>query len=223
LRHYRVKWKTINELIIIFGMKNLSLISNILLAIAVVVLYALYFTGKGGNSSSNQADTTGNYSAKAGEIVYVEIDSLITNYDMFTDLKNELEKKGKEKEAQFNVKAKAFEKEAGDFQDKVQKGLVTRSQAEQMQQGLQVKQQEIYQLREQLRNEMGEEEQVMNRNVLNSIMEYLVVYNQDKKYSFVVSHSFGGPVLFADKGLNITKDVVVGLNDSYSKNKKESK
>ena len=200
-------------------MKKLSLISNILLAIAVVVLYVLYFTGKGGNSSNSKADTTGNYSAKAGEVVYVEIDSLISHYNMFSDLKADLEKKAKEKEGQFNVKAKSFEKEAGDFQDKVQKGLVTRSQAEQMQQGLQVKQQEIYNLREQLRSELGEEEQVMNRNVLNSIMEYLVIYNKDKKYSFVVSHSFGGPVLFADKGLNITKDVIVGLNENYNKNK----
>jgi len=204
-------------------MKKVSLISNILLAVAVVVLYVLYFTGKGGNSSQSQADTTGNFSAKAGEVVYVEIDSLISNYHMFSDLKADLEKKGKEKEAQFNVKAKSFEKEASEFQDKVQKGLVTRSQAEQMQQGLQAKQQEIYQLREQLRNELGEEEQVMNRNVLNSIMEYLVVYNQNKKYSFVVSHSFGGPVLFADKGLNITKDVIVGLNESYTSKKKETK
>lgn len=204
-------------------MKKISLISNILLAIAVVVLYVLYFTGKGGNGSSSQADTTGNFTAKAGEVVFVEIDSLISNYDMFTDLKAELEKKGKEKEAQFNVKAKAFERDAADFQDKVQKGLVTRSQAEQMQQGLQTKQQEIYQLREQLRYELGEEEQVMNRNVLNSIMEYLKVYNQDKKYSFVVSHSFGGPVLFADKGLNITSDVISGLNANYAKTKGDKK
>lgn len=204
-------------------MKKISLISNILLAIAVVVLYVLYFTGKGSSVSSSQADSTGNYSAKAGEVVYVEIDSLISHYDMFSDLKTELERKAKEKEGQFNVKAKTFEQEATDFQNKVQKGLVTRSQAEQMQQGLQGKQQEIYQLREQLRSELGEEEGVMNRNVLNSIMEYLKVYNQDKKYSFIVSHSFGGPVLFADKGLNITKDVIVGLNADYAKNKKSSK
>ncbi len=204
-------------------MKRISLISNILLAVAVVVLYVLYFTGTGGNASKSQADTTGNFSAKAGEVVFVEIDSLISNYDMFTDLKAELQKKGKEKESQFNVKAKTFEKDAADFQDKVQKGLVTRSQAEQMQQGLQGKQQEIYQLREQLRYELGEEEQVMNRNVLNSVMEYLKVYNQDKKYSFVVSHSFGGPVLFADKGLDITKDVIGGLNASYAKEKATKK
>ena len=70
---------------------------------------------------------------------------------------------------------------------------------------------------------MGDMEQVMNRNVLNSIMEYLKVYNQDKKYSFVVSHSFGGPVLFADKGLDITKDVIGGLNASYAKEKATKK
>ena len=204
-------------------MKKISLIGNIVIAIAVVVLYVLYFTGTGCSSSSSQADTTGNFTAKAGDIVYVEIDSLISHYDMFSDLKAELEKKGKEKEGQFNVKAKAFEKEAGEFQDKVQKGLVTRSQAEQMQQGLQVKQQEIYQLREQLRYELGEEEQVMNRQVLNSITEYLVEFNKTKKYSYVVSHSFGGPVLFADKGLNVTNEVMVGLNEYYAKNKKDKK
>jgi outer membrane protein len=104
----------------------------------------------------------------------------------------------------------------------VQKGLVTRSQAEEMQQALQQKQQGIYQLQDQLRGEIADEQQVMNNKTLNSIMEYLKEYNKDKGYSYVVSRSFGGPVLFADPGLNITADVLRGLNEKYASTKKDS-
>ena len=205
-------------------MKNFSLITNIVLAVAVVVLYILHFVPKSSsNASAALQDTTGKFSPKTGAVVFVDIDTLISKYDMYNDLKKELEQKGQDKETQFNVKLKAFQKEAADFQDKVQKGLVTRSQAEEMQQGLQQKQQGIYQLQDQLRSEMADEQQVMNNKMLNSIMEYLKEYNQDKGYSFVVSRSFGGPVLFADQGLNITNDVVKGLNEKYASTKKDSK
>ncbi|HUW05628.1 MAG TPA: OmpH family outer membrane protein [Williamwhitmania sp.] len=204
-------------------MKNFSLISNIVLAAAVVVLFILHFTPKASTSASTSSkDTTGNFSPKAGAVVFVDVDSLISKYDMYIDLRADLEKKGREKEAQFNAKAQAFQKEAADFQDKVQKGLVTRSQAEEMQQALQQKQQGIYQLQDQLRGEIADEQQVMNNKTLNSIMEYLKEYNKDKGYSYVVSRSFGGPVLFADPGLNITADVLRGLNEKYASTKKDS-
>lgn len=206
------------------GMKNFSLITNIVLAVAVVVLYILHFAPKSGSSmSASLKDTTGNYSPKAGAVVFVDIDTLISKYDMYNDLRAELQQKAQDKEAQFNTKLKAFQKEAADFQDKVQKGLVTRSQAEEMQQALQQKQQNIYQLQDQLRSEMADEQQVMNNKMLNSVMEYLKEYNKDKGYSYVVSHSFGGPVLFADSGLNITADVLKGLNEQYASTKKDSK
>ncbi len=205
-------------------MKNFSLITNIVLAVAVVVLYILHFAPKSGSSmSTSLKDTTGNYSPKAGAVVFVDIDTLISKYDMYNDLRAELQQKAQDKEAQFNTKLKAFQKEAADFQDKVQKGLVTRSQAEEMQQALQQKQQNIYQLQDQLRSEMADEQQVMNNKMLNSVMEYLKEYNKDKGYSYVVSHSFGGPVLFADSGLNITADVLKGLNEKYASSKKDSK
>jgi Outer membrane protein len=205
-------------------MKNISLITNIVLAVAIVVLYILHFVPKSSsNASANLQDTTGKFSPKTGAVVFVDIDTLISKYDMYIDLKKELEQKGQDKEAQFNVKLKGFQKEAADFQDKVQKGLVTRSQAEEMQQGLQQKQQGIYQLQDQLRTEMADEQQVMNNKMLNSIMDYLKEYNQNKGYSYIVSHSFGGPVLFADQGLNITNDVLKGLNEKYATTKTDSK
>ena len=62
---------------------------------------------------------------------------------------------------------------------------------------------------------LAEEEQVMNRQVLNSIMDYLKEYNKDHGYHYVLSNAFGGPLLYSNETLNITQDVLSGLNETY--------
>jgi outer membrane protein len=106
-----------------------------------------------------------------------------------------------------------------DFQDKVQKGLVTRSTAQQMQQDLAAKEQELYQYRDELRMQFSEEEQVMLRRIQHSITDYLKKYNKEKGYQVILSGTFGGPVLYGNPAIEITQEVLVGLNEEYNKNK----
>ena len=68
--------------------------------------------------------------------------------------------------------------------------------------------------------QLAEEEQVMYRQVLNEVMEYLEEYNADYNYKYIFSKSFGGQILYTDKSLNITSDVLKGLNEKYKKEKK---
>jgi len=200
-------------------MKKLSLWLNIILIIAVAGIYFLYFT------SDKSAKTEISESGKDVEIdrdyaiAYVNIDTLIQNYDLFVDKSNELSKKRNESEAELQIQSKSFEKEVRDFQEKASKGLITRTKAQMLQQQLAQKEQQLYATRDNLAMQLSEEEQVMYRQILDKVMKYLEEYNKDYNYRYIFSNSFGGQLLYTDKSLNITQDVLKGLNEQYNKEK----
>ncbi len=196
-------------------MKQFNTIANAILAIAVVVLFVLHFSGtkKGAVTSGDTAEQT----AISGDlsIAWVNVDTLLNNYDMYFDVQKQLQESGRKLEAELNSKSRTFEKQAMDFQDKVQKGLVTRSQAQQMQEELAKQEQDLYRLRDEMRMKLAEEEQVKLRQIQQSLTDYLEVYNKEKGFHVILSSTFGGPMLYGNPALDITKEVLSGLNQDY--------
>lgn len=199
-------------------MKKTSLILNIVLIVAVAALYVLHFTGNT-NSKPAKGDASEIAASPLGGIVYLDIDSVLNNYDMYADISAELEAKLKTKDAELKSKQRTFERSVTDFQNKISKGLVTRTEAAEIEQNLQVEQQSLMQLQQQMQYELAEEEQVSQRRVLNSIMEYLKTLENESDYQFVLGNSFGGNILYANSDLNITKAVTAGLNEEYQATK----
>ncbi|MDR0295974.1 MAG: OmpH family outer membrane protein [Prevotellaceae bacterium] len=197
--------------------KNIFIIVNAVLAAAVIGLYILYFCCTGGKPVGTMAKSDETV-ATDGSVVYVQIDSLVQDYDMFHDLKLELEKKAEKIRKDLDNKGKAFEFKVKDFEEKVQKGLLTRSQAEQQQVQLQQEQANLQQYAQKVQNEMGEEEAVMFRRIFDAIQTFLAEYNQVHNYSLILSTSGStNAVLQGSPSLDITKDVLNGLNARYKK------
>ena len=194
-------------------MKKFTLVA--LWAVAVVGLLSNCKSNNSGNATkdANQSSTQISSSFTAA---WVNVDTLINNYDMYFDMQKELEESGRKSEAELTTKSRDFEREATDFQNKVQKGLVTRSQAEQLQQGLAVKEQELYRLRDELRAKIADEQQVKLRLIQVSITDFLTEYNKTKGYHVILSSTFGGPLLYGHPSLDITQDVLKGLNEKYA-------
>lgn len=198
-------------------MKKLSVILYAILFAAVAVLFVLQFTGKKKSNSGGSAETVG---STAEGIVYVNIDSIIFNFDMFSDRRNDLLTKQKSAETEMTSKTSQYERAVKDYQDKVSKGLVTRATAAQMEQGLLQQQQELVNLRDKLQSDLMEEEQVMNRQVLDYITKFLEANKSEYNYQFILGKSFGSVVLYSDSALDITKRVLEELNKKYQSEKK---
>jgi len=196
-------------------MKNLSLILNAVLIVAVGVLFYLHFSTKGSAKASPARSAGMNLVQPDVPIVYVNIDTLLNNYDYFKDMQDDFANKQSEMEAELNNRSRQYEAGAMDYQNKVQKGLVTRREAAELEQQLMQEQQSLLQLRDQLTMQLQEEEQVSNRKLINALMEYLKEYNTDQNYQFIFSNSFGDNVLFANDQLDITYTVLPGLNEKY--------
>jgi outer membrane protein len=197
-------------------MKKISVVLYVVLFAAVAVLFVLHFTGnkKGGTIATH---VTGKPS---DGIAYVNIDTIILNFNMANDRKNDLAAKQKSAEAELNSKGVTYQKGVNDYQDKVNKGLVTRSAAAQMEQALVQQQQELVNLRDKLQQDLMEEQTVMNRQVIDYITKFLEENRSEYNYQYILGKSFGSLVLYSDEGLDITKQVLAALNKKYSSEKK---
>lgn len=196
-------------------MKNLSIILNGILLVAILVLYVLFFTNKKGETGITETSLPISANIEPGSIAFVEFDSILANYDMFLDLQEVLIEKQRNSEAELNSKSSSWEKSAGEYQNQMSKGLITRTQAAEVEAQLYQDQQNILKLRDDMSMELAEEKQVMDRKVMYAILEYLEEYNKGKSYQYIISKSFGGPLLFAETGSDITSEVLVGLNEEY--------
>jgi len=200
-------------------MKKSTLIFEIILTIAVAALFVLFFTSK--KDSDRIAIPEGSeVTAKKGDVVYIQLDTLVNQYDMYNDLKSEFEVKFNSVQDDLSKKSRAFQNDATDFQNKVKKGLLTRSQAESLQNSLTSRQTELQQYSQKKQRDMQEEEQVMINRVMDAINTYIKKYNKTHNYSLIISTSTStNVIMLGNPSLDITNDVLKGLNDEYIKNR----
>lgn len=202
-------------------MKKISLVLNIVLAVAVIALYILHFTGIGAAKGSKAGNQISTGIGSGNDIFYVQIDSVISNFDMAKDLSGQLESKFNSSDAALKSKQDAYQKDVTDYQYKAQRGLITRSDAQNLEQQLYVKQQDLLKLQQNLSDEINEQQVVMNRQVINAIMEYMKENSVTYNYKYVLGTSFGGNILYANDSLDITKNITAGLNEKYKKEKQD--
>ena len=200
-------------------MKKLPLILGIVSVLAVVFLFVWEFAVD--NDKEKSEDPALAQEMTDSNIAYVEIDTIILNFDMYFDLRDDLMVKQQNSEAELNTKGRQYESGARDYEEKVRKGLVTRATAAQMEQDLLQQQQDLLNLRNELENQLMEEEQVMNRRILNYIYDYLEEFSADNNYDYILAKSFGSPVMFANDSLEITDVVLKGVNNKYREEKNE--
>jgi len=202
-------------------MKKTSLIITILLALAVAALYVLHFTGIGTGKPAAIESQPGLNEMPSGNIVYIRMDSLLNKYDLFLDLQTDLNAKARIVEDDLTKKGRAFENDVTSFQEKVQKGLITRSQAETQQNQLAARQQELEQYAQQKQMELAEENQVMLNRVLDALKTFLAEYRLLNDYDLILTtDGSSNNIIDGTSALDITKDVVEGLNQEYSKSRK---
>ncbi|MDR3226390.1 MAG: OmpH family outer membrane protein [Prevotellaceae bacterium] len=180
-----------------------------------------------GSNSSNIERTTSDsiqgelpvLKAEKGDIVFVRMDSIVNNFDMYHDLRRVYEDDVTKAENEMKTKVNTFQRDAKSLQEKFDKGLLTRSQAEEEQSRLYRRQQSIEEEQVKLRNELGEKEMVLLNQIQDAIMTYVNKYNEEKAYSMIISTTGNSTVLYGNPGLDITHDIIKGLNEEYIKNR----
>ena len=196
----------------------------IIFGVAAAVAFAVS-CNQNGNSAS-QAAPAQDSTAVAGSIVFFNMDKVLEGYDMANDLNSVFETKASGIQAEIDRRGKKLEKDATDFQNKVDKGLLTTSVAQAQYQKLQQQQQEYQEYAVRKQQEMQEEQTVMMNQIANAIAEFVEEYNVEHQYALILSTSgsiISTPVVCGDARLDITEDILAGLNAAYIKTKETTK
>lgn len=174
------------------------------------------------NTTEQSASTKSDSTARKTEpekIVYVNSDSLLNNYEYFKELKDRFEAKSKKAEADLKNKGTAFQREVAAYQQSAQ--TMSADQRAQTEERLARKQQELQTYQQNAGAALANEEATENEKLYDKVAEYLKKHAKTKGYKMVLTYSKGNSaILFADESLDITKDVIKGLNDEYKKEKK---
>ena len=195
-------------------MKNFTLGLNIVLVVAVGILFYLHFSGsKGANSptTSTKSVPSGNF-----RIAYFEGDSVQTQFEYFKEIQNQLQAKGQENSKQLGEMKNIFNSKLQDFQ-KVAQSLSQAEQASKQQELMQME--KAFQGKEKMMSDEFQDEQFKKlQDVKKKIEDYLKLYNKDKGYAFIFSSS-PDLMYLKDSVYDITPDVIRGLNELYKKKK----
>lgn len=194
-------------------MKGISLIISIVLFVAVAVLYILHFTGSGKGQEQGGASEAVQSGHTGLKIAYLRADSLILNYDLAQDLHDEFTKKQQAFNSEYGSKRTTFEKEASEFQEKLNRGgFLTQDRAIQERDRLAGKEQEILRLDQELSSKLADLQAANNKQILDSLNSYLKIYNKGKKYDYILNSA---DVLIGPESSNITAEVLQKMNEIY--------
>ena len=194
-------------------MKKKNFIVNGLLALAVMTAFTQCDNNKGTTTNTGNATPTGGVSEL--KIAYVEIDSLLTQYNFCKDLNEAMMRKQENVNATLNEKMKALDNEVREFERKYNNHVFTPERAQQEQARLLKMRQYLEAQHQRLMAELQQENDKNSMQLRDSINSFLKEYNKTKGYSLIISNTGADNLLYADPSLNITKEIIEGLNKRY--------
>jgi outer membrane protein len=195
-------------------MKNASLVINALLGIAVVVLFYLQF-----RSSSPASKASG--PAKDLTIAYINADTVLKYYDYSNDGRDKLEAKGKLLDKDLNARATSLQGEFESYQRNVNN--MTIGQAKAVEADLTQKRNNLQLYQENLSQQMLVEQEKMNRELYEKVTSYLRKYSEQNGLQVVLKFNAASDVLYANSAMDITTEVIKGLNEDYMLEKQSAK
>ena len=186
------------------------------LMMAAAAVLALASCNNASPKMDEKTDTNAETTDQSGvKIAYVEVDSLMTQYEFCKEYSLILQKKSNNARNTLTQKGQQLQNAMANFQQKLQNnGFTSREQAEGQQAAIQRQQQSLQELQARLENELANETAKYNEGLRDSLMHFLDKYNKDKKYDLILTKQ-GDNILYAAKRFDITKDVINGLNKAY--------
>lgn len=200
--------------------KNLPLILSICSLVAAIAALVCVFVLPADTTPAAEVEQS-EQSVSTGT-VYFNLDQVLARYDMSIKLQADFEKKASGVDQELTRRRTKLENEDKDLADKLNKGLMTRSTAEVKYNELQKKVADFQQYGQQKQAELAEEQQVILNNIANSVMEYVQKYNAQKGYELVLATQgalLSTPVVTGNAALDITEEIIKGLNEEYNSKK----
>nr|WP_133778789.1 OmpH family outer membrane protein [Pedobacter sp. ASV19] len=198
---------------------NTLKLSGLATAVALVSIMASCQNKEG--AATKTSATKSETAAVTGkdQIVYVNSDSLLTKYQYFKDLQAKMETKTKAAQGDMGAKTQAFQREVAQYQQ--QQNTLPADQRAATEQRLARKQQELQAYQQNAGSALQRDQAAEQEKLYDKVADYLKTYAKKKGFKMVLTYAKGNSaILFADESLDVTSEVIVGLNEAYKAEKK---
>ena len=188
---------------------------------SALAIAAVMVSCNNANSKMDEQPAAADSATSGMKVAYVEVDSLMTQYDFAKDYSVTLQKKSNNARNTLTQKGNALQAAVNNFQQKMNNnGFTSREQAASQQAAIERQQRDLQELQARLENELANETAKFNEALRDSLQNFLKAYNKDKQFDLILSKA-GDNILMANKKYDITNDVINGLNKRYKPAKKE--
>ena len=206
-------------------MNKIQIIISSVLAACVVALFVLVFVFQFGGKKAPELVQVD----EVLPIAIVNTDSILKHYTLAVEATDQLMTSYENSTVKLDNQARAFQKEyesfqrdVMDFQRKVEaNAFLSRDRAESEQKRLQnkeqqllKKQQDLEALRQKLSSDFMEQQNVLNKQLADSVQQFLREFNADGRFHLIVNDAV---VMNKVAGYDITDEVIEGLNARYAK------
>lgn len=196
-------------------MNKIQICIDAVLCAAVIALGVLHFEDKNASQQESVAQPVADGNMP---IAYLNTDSLLLNYEFAREAGEKLMSKQEDARLKLNTKARTLQQEMADFQRKVENNaFLSRERAENEQQRLLRKQQELEDLEQKLGQDIMQENQKLNMQLADTVTNFLKQYNADGRYHIILSNNAHDNILQAADSYDITAEVIEALNARYHK------
>lgn len=162
----------------------------------------------------------GTSGAKPIKVAYVDMDSVLSNYDQYKEMTAALEARGKSATANLQAKYNKLQAGVAEFQQKLQKGHFVNEEAARQEQERLVKMEADLQKSEAQQTESYlKQQQELNEKLYRTIKKEVASMNEEWGYDIIFSNMAATNILFAQPQYDITKQVTERLNSAYAKEK----
>lgn len=188
--------------------------NKLICVMAVVAVAAMGMTACQNSPQMDEKPAAKDGAAEV-KIAYVEGDSIMTQYNFCKDYQKILEKRNNNIENALNVEAQKLQAAKQNFENKYKNnGFSSPQEAENQYNAIQRQEQQLAITQQRFQNEMLSETAKFNEALHDSVEHFIAKYIKDKKYTYILNKQ-GDNILYADPALDITKEVVAGLNKAY--------
>lgn len=149
------------------------------------------------------------------DVVYIDVNVLMADYEGMKDAKKVFEEKSKVWQANVDSLIVGFQNELKVYEK--ERSKMTKKENELQQELLRNKQQQVGNYQQAIQRQSEEEDAKLSGEVVNEVNAYIKEYGKNHHYKIIIGANSSGNVLYAQEGVDITQEVLTGLNAEYVK------
>jgi len=195
-------------------MKNLSIALNAILLVLVIILFVMFNNlkksiGQDANSGTSMGKN------KLLRIAHINLDTINEDYLVMKDFKKDVEAKEGQIQEEYSSKGKILQDEYQAYMQKKQSGNISDLDAQKAEQDMQTKKSALDELQQE-RDDILKDAQEKTLKLQKKVQDYVSNYNKKAQFDYILYNvNVGGLVVYANDSLDITKPILMGLNQQY--------